>query len=331
MLLRKGKIMVEAINESFGMTFHIEEIPKIKGLPMYMTLSRSFYRVSDDANQFLLIKVPNDDKFGIITLAKQKAIYEEKSNLPVAYWFDGLSRYQRDSFIKHKIPFVADNTQMYLPFLGVAIQNTFRKKKEVSINKMMPITQCLFLYLLYACDGKSVIKKDAAEFLNVTKTSITRASDQLEKMGLINQKISGKECYIRTVDSGYDLFLKAEKYLINPIQTTLTTEKKDFQNEAVIAGETALANYSMLNPPKVGSLAINKALYKKYKPEQIDERWEDKKILVKLELWKYDPRLFSKNGIADPISLYMTMKTTKDERIEEALEKMMEGINGRRN
>ena len=104
---------------------------------------------------------------------------------------------------KDRIPFVGDDKQMYLPFLGIAIHNSFRKKKEIKTEKMMPVTQSLFLYLIYECKNKKIMKKQAAEYLNVTKTSITRASEQLEKMGLICQKTIG----------GYQLFIKAKRLL----------------------------------------------------------------------------------------------------------------------
>lgn len=316
--------MVDAINKSFGMDFQIEETEKIKGLPLYMTSRRSFYIVSDETIRFLLVKVSENEKYGAIALDKQRKLYEEKSKLLVAYWFEGLSRYQRDSLISHRIPFVADGIQLYLPFLGLAIQNSFKKKNEIKTDKMMPITQSLFLYLLYICNGKRILKKDAAEFLGVTRTSITRASEQLVRMGLISQEMSGKEYYMWTENSGYELFLMAKKYLINPIQDRLVIDKDTVKNGLAVSGETALAEYSMLNPPRIENVAMDKTLARNYSFEQLDERWEEEKELLRLELWKYNPELFSKDGIVDPISLYMTMTASDDERIEGALEEMME-------
>ena len=46
-----------------------------------------------------------------------------------------------------------------------------------------------------------------------------------------------------------------------------------------------------------------------------------------LEIWNYDPcRLFAKNTMVDPFSLYLSLITDADERIESALEEMMEKI-----
>ncbi len=316
--------MNNEINKTFGTDFQIEHIEKIKGLPIYMTSGRLFYLVKDDTVSFILVKVSDNEKYGVIALNKQRKAIEEKCKLPVAFWFDNLSKYQRDSLIGHKIPFVADGIQMYLPFLGVAIQNKFRNKSEVKADKMMPITQSLLLHLIYNCNGKRVMKKEAAEFLGVTKTSITRASAQLEKMGLIRQEMSGKEYYMWTEIFGYDLFIYAKDYLINPVQTIIVTESNELVDSMPVTGETALAEYSMINPSKIKNVAMDKSMAKNYVFEERDERWEVNTELVRLELWKYDPMLFAKENKVDPISLYMTLTGTEDERLEEALEEMME-------
>lgn len=318
--------MNNEIKKAFGLNFQIEQIEKIKGLPLYMTSKRHFYIAKDDEVSFILVKVAENEKYGVIALDKQRKTIEEKSKLPVAYWFDKLSKYQRDSLVGHKIPFVADGSQLYLPFLGVAIQNKFKNKSEVRADRMMPITQSLFLYLIYKCNGKKVMKKEAAEYLGVTKTSITRASEQLEKMGLIKQEMSGKEYYMWTETSGYNLFIKAKDYLINPIQTAIITERKSITDSMPISGETALAKYSMINPSKLRNVAMDKTTAKNHVFEKKDERWEDNTELVRLELWKYDPKLFAKEEVVDPISLYMTLNDTEDERVEEALEEMMEAF-----
>lgn len=250
--------------------------------------------------------------------------YEEKTNLPVAYWFENITRAQRDALIGHRIPFVADDKQMYLPFLGIAIHNSFRKKKEIKTEKMMPVTQSLFLYLIYECKNKKIMKKQAAEYLNVTKTSITRASEQLEKMGLICQKTDGKECYMWTEDSGYQLFIKAKRYLINPMQKSFVVENLNQFTDMPVSGESALSNYSMLNPSVIESVAIDKSMAKEYTFKKIDERWEDNKDMIRIEFWKYNPDRFSKNGMVDPISLCMSLSDVEDERVEGSIEEMLE-------
>ena len=316
--------MINTMNQMFGTDFEMKKIEKIKGLPVYMLSQRSIYEVLDKENAFILVKLADSEKFGVIALKKQQMQYEEKTNLPVAYWFENITRAQRDALIGHRIPFVADDKQMYLPFLGIAIHNSFRKKKEIKTEKMMPVTQSLFLYLIYECKNKKIMKKQAAEYLNVTKTSITRASEQLEKMGLICQKTDGKECYMWTEDSGYQLFIKAKRYLINPVQKSFVVENLNQFTDMPVSGESALSNYSMLNPSVIESVAIDKSMAQEYTFKKIDERWDDNTDMIRIEFWKYNPDRFSKNGMVDPISLCMSLSDVEDERVEGSIEEMLE-------
>ncbi len=77
---------------------------------------------------------------------------------------------------------------------------------------MMPSTQMVFLELLYQANDEGFLKSEVATRLNLTKTSITRASAQLESMGLILQRKSGKEITIVRNYSRKEYYDKARKY-----------------------------------------------------------------------------------------------------------------------
>lgn len=84
--------MINTMNQMFGTDFEMKKIEKIKGLPVYMLSQRSIYEVLDKENAFILVKLADSEKFGVIALKKQQMQYEEKTNLPVAYWFGNITR-----------------------------------------------------------------------------------------------------------------------------------------------------------------------------------------------------------------------------------------------
>jgi hypothetical protein len=48
---------------------------------------------------------------------------------------------------------------------------------------------------------------------------------------------------------------------------------------------------------------------------------------AEIELWRYEPALLSKDGKSvDPLSLYLSMRGTSDERVEAALANLLKGI-----
>ncbi len=309
--------------ELFGLKFRVEEIT-IDDLPLYLTAQRSFYRLSYQDNNVLLIKISSDEKFGTMALEKQAVIFSEKFNMPVAFWFENVTKAQRDSLASRNIPFISGDEQIYLPFLGVALSNRFRQQKIVNTNKMMPATQALFLYMLYKSQGKLVSKMNAAEAVGITKTSVTRASRQLEAMNLIREEVRGKEHYMITNGMGLQLYEKAKPHLINPIQKIITIHNTGEYANCPLTGESALAKATMLNEPTIMSRAIDKTAVSLENIIEIDIRWTQDKSLLNLELWKYNPALFMKNGVVDPISLSLSFENNIDERIEAAIEEYLE-------
>jgi len=307
----------------FGVDFGVAKM-KTEDLPVYLTSGRLFFILSYSETKFILIEVSKKEKFGVIALKKQAMTISEKYNLPVAFCFENISRSQRDSLLEKNIPFISESGQLYLPFLGMALKSKFVNSKVVKKEKMMPVTQALFLHLLYNSSGKTVLKKDAAEFLRVTRTSITRASDQLSVMGLITQEMHGKECHISTTEQGLRLFEIAKPHLINPIMRTVNIESDNKFNTIPLSGESALATVSMLNYPKIPTRAAYKDEIDINDIQEIDVRWNQKNNVIQLELWKYDPGLFEKHGAVDPVSLYMCYENNVDERIEGALQEYLE-------
>ena len=317
------QMTLESLN-LFGVDFQTEML-ETKDLPLYLTARRTLHKLSCENLSFVLIKVHADERFGVIAFEKQAAQLSEKYGMPVAFEFDSISRTQRDSLIKRNIPFIAGSDQLYLPFLGISLRNHFTHPKSIKAEKMMPVTQSLLLWLLYKSNGEPVVKKDAAEAIGVTRTSLTRASEQLSAMGLISQEKSGKEFLIKAGSIGIDLFRKAKPFLINPVQRIITVQNDSIYDQYPFSGESALAKRTMLNPPAIPVHSVWKSAIDGGTITEIDIRWETKAEPVRLELWKYDPVLFAKHGIADPISVAMSFENNVDERIEGAIEEYLEG------
>lgn len=93
------------------------------------------------------------------------------------------------------------------------------------------------------------------------------------------------------------------------------------------AGITALSYYSMLASPRQESLAVSLHEWKSIKIESPENyATEDDPETVNVEIWTYDPALFSVDGYVDPLSLYLSLRNHVDERIEAALEEMIGGL-----
>jgi hypothetical protein len=93
------------------------------------------------------------------------------------------------------------------------------------------------------------------------------------------------------------------------------------------AGESALAEYSMMADPKNRVIAINTSEWPGIKTlMKIDERDERDVDCIQIELWRYNPGGITTDESVDPLSLWLSLEYTKDERIEMARDELIENI-----
>ncbi len=315
--------MLHELKKYLGDDISLEIIKEKPQLALYLA-NRDMYKVEIDGMSFVVIRVSSEENFGIIALKKQREIYTEEMQCNVAYSFDIINKPQRDALIKNRVPFLSLPGQIYLPFLGMALSESYKKTKQVKTGKMMPATQALFLYMLYHREPY-VLKSDASEALVLTKTSVTRASEQLVAMGLIEQERVGKEIRMYKKCAPKDMYSKAKAYLISPVQKRMVVRREDVTEALLKAGETALCEYSMLNAPRYDTMAIFKDSIDWKNLEEMELGWSEEE-LIELELWKYNPSLFEKNGKVDQVSLVCSLVECEDERVKMAIEEMLEEV-----
>ena len=114
--------------------------------------------------------------------------------------------------------------------------------------------------------------------------------------------------------------------MIDPVQKRIHVQDRVELAPLPLSGESALAKWSMLNPPAIQCRAISRKEYKQLEGiEEIDPAWSNSSDYIQLELWKYDPKVLADHAGVDVISLALSLRENSDERIEKSVEEMMEG------
>ena len=93
--------------------------------------------------------------------------------------------------------------------------------------------------------------------------------------------------------------------------------------DMVLAGDSVLAEVTMLNPTRVMTYAVYAKFISK---EKLMNELIDPDEQVRVELWEYDPKLFSKDHMADRLSVALSFIGNEDERVEEAVEELVERV-----
>lgn len=317
-------VIIDSLKSLFPQDISFEQMssPKDKHL-IAVLLHRKFYRIQIGTVNFIGIEPRKDESFSVAVYKKQLLEYQLKLESNCAFILKSPSSEQVTSFIKNQIPFISDNQQIYVPFLGVSLSNSYTSSKEITVKKMMPATQQVFLYLFYG-DKKYYLKSEIADFLKMSRTSLTRASEELSAMDLITQTKVGKEYRIELKEKGTALYQKAKKYLISPVYKEFYVDSVELAQNALKTEESALAKCTMMNPPKIQQVAIFKDDARVANLKPVDIRWEECSNPVKVQLWKYPPEIFAKEGRVDTVSMLCTLKHIEDERVEGEIEEILE-------
>lgn len=309
--------MKELLEQVFGNTLEEYNIARMS-LPLYLQDGRQFVSVRIASQEFYIVRFLSSDRFNIKVLKKQIIKYRESMDRNVVYGFKSVSVYQRRSLIENGIPFVADNGQIYLPFLGSYFEKCSLTRSVVT-ERFTPVSQLLFLLFLYR--NNSYTKTEASKALDVSAMSITRASKQLLELGLITEEKHMTEIRMKICCKDRDEYYRlGQKYLINPVQNTMYRENVRVGDNTPAAGEYALLlEYNLGNADYV-EYAVYKDCSRVEKWTSVDPSLYDYLNICKYQLWKYDPNLFANKGIVDPVSLICSLIDSDDERIQMCLD-----------
>ena len=272
--------------------------------------------------KILIIKMDFYTEGKIERLRKQAKVAEDILDIPVVFLFEKIEAYNRKRMIHKKIPFIVTDKQIFLPFLFIQLQENKdgeTKQKE----KLSPAAQCLFLYYLLRDKLTGLNFKALAKKLNYGQMTITRAANTLNNLNLC--KIEGHKNKTIVLDKNRkELWQEALKYLINPVEKEIYDSVKEYYKDFYISGINALANYTNIAGENKKTIAVYKQK-KKNLINNIDNSDEDNFKDI-IQLWKYDPGILTENKYVDPLSLYLTLRDTDDERIEKELKKLIDEL-----
>ncbi len=296
------------------------EKAEFSGLPNLINSRYKLQMVALDGQKAIFI-YPKEGLEQIKALRSRIARIIKEYAYPVVLILKTITSRQKEYLIKDKIPFIVEGKQIYLPFMAVYLQQK-SDREQIPGKKLLPSSQLLLLWFLY--HGANELPTSlASRELNLTPTSISRASKQLESLGILKVKKAGVQKILYTDQEAKELFERVKDQLENPKKRTVYIPKELVTEDLLESNLTALSEYSMINESAVKYYAV--CSISKWKDSMTDYLI-DSDLQVVVELWKYDPRILSVNKMVDPLSLALSLKDEEDERVEEAVEEMVDAL-----
>lgn len=304
------------IDNIFGLSIRYEPWDKKSILPLYIVSNYQFYTAYIENIRCIVI-IAIEELPTLPSLKKQIQKIRVIDDVPVVLYSKTISFYRRKSLLENHIPFITDK-QTFLPFIGTLLVD--EKEPEKIKDKFVYSTQLLFLAYMYNHE-KKVYVSDLSKRLPFSAMTLSRAVKQLEMTDLFLVYKDGVNKVIESKYSHKELFERIQHYLLTPVRQVGYMDQSLVTDYMVIAGETALSEMSMLNSSRLRTYAVYE---KDFDKTQFIDELIDPEVQVKVEIWAYDPQLFTHTNIADTLSIVLSLKENKDERIEEVLEDILE-------
>lgn len=311
------------ILETLGVTIELKDANpnKLKGLPFFMVNTYKFKKATLFDRDIILMFI--QDEFTADKLRKHIDLAQEAFNKIVIAVIEPIEAYNRLRLVEKKVPFIIPGKQMYIPHLLIDFKEYAATKSEMP-TKMQPAAQCLLLYHLQVESLEGINFKNISEKLYYGQMTITRAAHFLDNAGIC--KIEGtKKKYLHFEKSNRELWDATKDLMINPV-------KKSNYYTGWVGGENvyktninALAHYSDLNDEVLEYYAVRPGYVKFIEGANL-KKINSLEGNVFIEEWLYDPGLLTKGEFVDPLSLYLCFRDNQDERIQMALEQIIENI-----
>lgn len=266
----------------------------------------------------------------------------EKLGGIVLWVADHLPPKHRPLLVKFRISFVYKDESIFAPDLGVKFGNLKKlrpnpkleieeKKEEITPFALKLLAGLLLNQIPTEFSLKLLFGNFQKKKVKLSLSKLSMAVNELATSGFLLTHGAGPQKFFEK-KSPQELWQQAlaTKFASFFRETQTNYIPKDRQSYCM-AGETALAHYSNLAPPKQAIIAMTAGEFRRvYQELKKTIPYGDFGSSNTVQVWKEDPRLFSIDGVLNPIELFFSLRHHPDERIQMSLDEMLKPYGLRR-
>jgi len=306
----------------------------LKDLPLYIRDSYKIYRAILFEKSVLLLEPIEKESFRISLIYANMDVVRKRLGYPVVVLMNACNALQRSRLIEKRISFIVPGTQLYLPELLVDLRETYPSKaKEIDGQLLRPSAQFLLIFhLLHSVNRYDLAEynyKSIAALTGYSPMAITLAAENLKDLGLIDI-IGTKDKSMSFRKDKKELWEKALSggLVRNPVNKKVYADNLPADLQLLKCNVYALSDYSDISPGNQEYYAIEKTDFQNLVKRNTFKNVNKDEGKICLEVWKYSPGriwgdLIRFQNSVDPLSLYISLQDSADERVEMALEQII--------
>ena len=245
----------------------------------------------------------------------------------VAIVLSALPSYARNRMVRMGIPFIAPGSQVFLPTALIDLRERQPIARRSSGRRLTPAAQSLVLYHLKRGSLAGKPLKEIAKIIRYSPIMLTKVKAELETAGICESARQGRSITLQFLSGGRALWDHAQPLLSRPDGKRHWVRWEKPAPQYLLAGISALSRNTMIEADRVPTFAIWKdRLRPDLENGVLNSCRGREEANACIEAWNYDPLILSGGETVDPLSLYLSLRDSPDERVQQQLEKLIEGV-----
>ena len=320
-----GEALVDYLGDVVGLDAEITPSKKNSSLPQYLRQRYVFFDLTVEGRRFLFIQPVEAENVQPGAIEKQIRSLSLEDAEGICLLVASLPRYTRKRLIEKKIPFIIPGVQLYWPAMGLLVHPRGRRQEPETVEQLRPASQAVVLLMLTGRMAGDATPKQLAAELGYSAMTMTRALNEITATGLGVEVKSARRRLLQFEQDPWRLWELARPVMRSPVRKAIALPQDALpESLRLLAGESALAERSMLTPPVIPVFAIGQEVWRKLRGEGIEPVELEEPGTCRVQIWDYDPQLFSDGRCVDVFSLYLSLQQDSDDRVQSALDEMME-------
>ncbi len=235
-----------------------------------------------------------------------------------------LPSYARNRMVQMGIPFIVPGSQIFLPDSVIDLRENFPQPNPKSRETFSPAAQCTVLYHLLRAPLNGISLKEISRKVEYSQMMITKVKDELEAAGISRTVRSGRSMVLEFTAQGRPLWELMLARLNSPVKKPRWVQWQNPGHPALLAGMTALSRRTMIADDRLPTYALTLPAFQDFLEQGVCVGCRDAEhATASLEIWSYPPQLLGDDTMVDPLSLYLSLRTSGDERVQQQLEQLI--------
>lgn len=214
------------------------------------------------------------------------------------------------------VHYIMPGARLSVPGKMVLVTKHVSAKRDVG-GYLSLDAQLVVLWYLLKSVARRALFSEIRQGTMLDESHMSRAARELEQLGVVTIEKMWRASALCFTVSKAELWRKLQSRLRSPVFRKIRLKMPPAGLPT--AGIDALATRSLLEPDAEPTFAVKRG------DSRIDEALDTKYSGATIEIWRYEPTLFSETAnTVDTLSLVLSLKTETDPRIRKELDLLLE-------